>query len=191
MTSYQFALFLHLLALMAATAASAIVHFAAGRRAATHSLREALEWGTLMGSASRIFPVAVLTLVATGSYMVAGRWQWNVGWIVAGLLGSVTLFVSGAVIGKRSAAAARAQVHRLQVAGRDLANDAPPDRVASLLSEANTGIAIAVVVVMTLKPGLVASLAVLAIGAAAGAYLALAHRSDRGARVRTSEVEIA
>ncbi|HEY3288268.1 MAG TPA: hypothetical protein VGJ96_14205 [Gemmatimonadaceae bacterium] len=191
MTTYQIALSVHLLALLAATAASAIVHFAAGRRTVTPSLREALEWGKVMSAASRTFPVAVITLVATGLYMVAGRWQWQAGWVAAGMAGALTLLASGAVIGVRSAAAARASLQRLARAGHDLPNDAPPDRVAALLSEANTGIALAVVLVMTLKTGLIASLAVLAVGAAAGAYRALSRGFGHSALAGTAEVETA
>ena len=178
MTGYQIALLVHLLALLAATAASAIVHFSAGRRAAAPTLRQALEWARLTGSAARVFPFAVLTLVASGSYMVgvAGRWSWSAGFVIAGIVGSVVLLASGAVLGKRGAAAGRAAGARLQAAaGRELPNDGPPDAVAAVLAEANTFLAIAVVAVMTLKPGLVGALATLAVGWAIGAWIGLSH----------------
>ena len=178
MTGYQIALLVHLLALLSATAASAIVHFAAGRRAAAPTLRQALEWARLTGAAARVFPFAVLTLLASGSYMVgvAGRWSWGAGWVVAGIVASVTLLASGAVLGKRGAAAGRAGGARLQAAaGRDLPNDAPPDRVTAIIAEANTFLAIAVVAVMTLKPGLVVALATLAVGWAIGAWFGVSH----------------
>ncbi|MHB1311385.1 MAG: hypothetical protein ACYC3L_05135 [Gemmatimonadaceae bacterium] len=191
MTKYQLALSLHLFALLAATAASAIVHLAAARRAASPSLREAMAWGKLMGSTSRVFPVAVLILVATGAFMVADHWQWADGWVVAGLVGAVALLASGATVGGRGAAEARANVQRLQQAGRDLPNDAAPDRVMALLSDANTGLALAIVLVMTLKPGLAASLTVLAVGAAGGAYRAVSRGSARTSPAGTSEIEAA
>lgn len=178
MTGYQIALLVHILALLSATAASAIVHLAAGRRAAAPTLRQALEWARLTGSAARVFPIAVLTLVASGGYMVgvAGRWSWSAGWVIAGIVGSVTLLASGAVLGKRGAAAGKAAGARLQAAaGRELPNDAPPDRVATILSEANTFLALAVVAVMTLKPGIAGALATLAVGWAIGAWKGLSH----------------
>ena len=191
MTNYQIALSVHLLALLAATAASAIVHLAAARRAAAPSLGAAMEWGRLIGSTSRVFPIAVVTLVATGAYMVVGRWQWSAGWVTAGLCGAFLLLVSGAVVGRRGAAEARASIERLTQAGRDLPNDVPPDRVMALLAEANTGLALAIVLVMTMKPGLAASLAVLAIGAALGAYRAVARDDARATMPESSEIETA
>jgi hypothetical protein len=191
MSDYQIALSIHLLALLAATAASGIVHLAAARRAAAPTLREAMEWGRLMGSTSRVFPIAVVTLVATGAYMVAGRWHWNTGWVIAGLVGAVSLLASGAVLGRRSALEARENVRRLQLAGRDIPNNATPDRGVALLSEANTGLALAIVLVMTLKPRLAVSLVVLAIGVTAGAYRAVSRGHQRTTVMDTSEIEAA
>ncbi|HVZ78776.1 MAG TPA: hypothetical protein VG818_12410 [Gemmatimonadaceae bacterium] len=172
MTSYPIALLIHLLALLAATAASAIVHFAATRRAAAPTLRQAMEWGRVMGSAARVFPFAVITLIASGAWMVSRQWGWDAGWVSAGFTGAALLLVSGAVIGKRSAAAARASIARLQQGGHDLPNDGRVDPVTAILGDANTGFAIAIVVVMTIKPGLAASFGLLALGAAIGAFLA-------------------
>lgn len=188
MTLYQVALFFHLLALLAATSASAIVHLAAGRRASAPTLRQALEWGRVTGRTSRVFPVAVIVLIATGAYMVAGRWSWSDGWIVAGLTGAIALLASGATLGRRGAAEARMGVRRLEEAGGDLPNDAPPDALAAVLAEANTGLALAIVLVMTIKPAVAASFVVLAIGAALGAYRGRGHVR---ARVRLAELSSA
>lgn len=172
MTGYHIALLLHLAALLSATAASAIVHLAAGRRAAAPTLRQAMEWAKLQATTARVFPVAVITLVATGAYMVSSRWGWHTGWIEAGLAGAVLLLANGAMMGKRGAAEAKRNVERLQrAAGRELPNDGPPDRAGAILGEASTGLALAIVVVMTLKPGLAGSLATLAVGAALGAWI--------------------
>jgi hypothetical protein len=143
MTIYQIALLIHLLALLAATAASAIIHFAAGRRAAATTLGESVGWGRLMGKTARVFPIAVVTLIATGGYMVSGHWRWDLGWVQAGLTGAVLLLGSGAVVGRREAIRARAGLTRLRQAGPDAPNDGPPGRVEALLGHANTGLALA------------------------------------------------
>lgn len=191
MTGYKVALFVHLMALLAATAASAIVHLSGHRRAAAPTLRDSMEWGKLMGSTARVFPIAVVTLIATGLYMVAGRWSWSTGWVDAGLVGAVVLLASGAVIGKRGAAEARAIVARLQKAGHDLPNEAAPDRVAAVLSEANTWLALSIVLVMTVKPALAGSAAVLAAGWAVGAYRGRAHGRGRARVMETPNAEAA
>ncbi len=191
MTVYQIVLFVHLLALLAATAASAIIKLAAGRRAAAPTLRDSMEWGKLMATTSHVFPIAVVTLVATGAYMASSHWGWRQGWIEAGFMGSFVLLVSGAFIGRRGALQARAIVQRLQRATHDLPNDAAPDRVAAAMSEANTGLALAIAFVMTTKPGLAASLALLALGAGAGAYHALGSTRTKAIAGDTSEFEAA
>ena len=170
MTGYTLALFLHLLALLSATAASAIVHFAAHRRAVAPTLRESMEWGRVIGKTSRVFPIAVVTLILTGGYMVGAHWSWQVGWVQAGLAGALALLVTGAVIGKRGAAEAKRNVARLQQAGHDLPNDGAPDRVTTVLADMNTWLAVSIVLAMTVKLALAGSLSLLAIGAAAGAY---------------------
>jgi cytochrome c-type biogenesis protein CcmH/NrfG len=191
MTKYQIALFIHLLALLAATAASAIVKLAAGRRADAPTLREALEWGKLIGTTSRTFPIAVFTLVATGAYMTAGRWGWRQGWIEAGVLGSLLLLASGAALGRRGAVQAQASVLRLKSATHELPNDESPDRLAAVLSGANTGLALAIAFVMTTKPGFAPAMGVLAIGAAAGGYHAYSGLRVRSTVGDTSEFEAA
>lgn len=189
--SYQIALFIHLIALVAAATASGIVHFAAARRGSAPTLRQSLEWGGVMGKAARVFPIAVITLIASGGYMVAGRWSWTLGWVQAGLAGAVALFVVGAVLGKRGAGAARAIVARLQQAGRELPNDGAPDRAAAVLSNANTALALSIVLVMTIKLGLAGSLAILAIGWAAGAYLGFSHTRRKAAVAEVPSAEAA
>ena len=191
MTGYQIALFVHLTALLAATAASGIVHLASARRKAAPTLRQSMEWGRLLGSTARVFPFAVITLLLTGAYMVTDRWSWHTGWVEAGIAGALLLLASGATIGMREGAGARASVARLQSAGRDLPNDAAPDPVAVVLGEANTGLALALVLVMTIKPGLAGSLAVLAIGAAAGAYRARGHLRAKAPAAAIAEAEAA
>lgn len=191
MPAYEIVLFVHLLALLAATAASAIIKFAGSRRAAATTLRDAMSWGKVMGSTSRVFPIAVLTLVATGSYLAASRWGWRQGWIEAAFLASFLLLATGAILGRRAAAAARVNVQRLQAATYELPNDEAPDRFSAVLSEANTGLALATAAVMTIKPGLAASLAVLAVGAGIGAAHAWSGLRTTEPTSNTSEFEAA
>lgn len=163
MHGYGVALYVHLLALLSATAASALVHLAAARAARAGSAHEALEWHRFAGKAARVFPLAVLTLVATGSYMVGGAhgWGWGLGWVRAGLLGSVLLLAQGAVIGARGKRVAAALA-----AGRRAG-----DPLAARLGSANTAMALAIVFVMAAKPGLAGALTAVLGAAALGALL--------------------
>ncbi|MBW7933938.1 MAG: hypothetical protein H3C62_10075 [Gemmatimonadaceae bacterium] len=82
-------------------------------------------------------------------------------------------------------------VQRLQAATYELPNDEAPDRLAAVLSEANTGLALATAAVMTIKPGLAASLAVLAVGAGIGAAHAWTGLRTTEPTSNTSEFEAA
>ncbi|HEU4990296.1 MAG: hypothetical protein KGL93_13260 [Gemmatimonadota bacterium] len=187
MTGYNLALFVHLLALLAATAASALVHFAAHRRAEAPTLRESMQWAGLIGKTSKVFPIAVLTLVLTGSYMVHAHWTWQVGWVEAGLLGAIALLATGAVLGARGGAQAQRNVARMKAAaGRELPNDAAVDRVSAVLSDMNTWLAISIVLVMTVKLALGGSLALMAAGAFLGAMRGMRRA---GAAVSESDAE--
>ncbi|HET8656616.1 MAG TPA: hypothetical protein VFL93_13935 [Longimicrobiaceae bacterium] len=180
MDGYHISLFIHLLALVAAASASSVVHLseARGRRAA--SVAEARQWHALTGSTARVFPIAILVLLATGGYMVGdgSAWSWGAGWVDAGLVGIVALFVNGGVIGARSARIGRA-LAALGVGEAGKARAALHDPVVANLSWINTGLAIGVVFAMAAKPALVGSLSALVVGAAAG--LALGLRLERSA----------
>lgn len=174
MNGYTIALFIHLAALVAASAASALVHLADVRRSRATSVSEARQWHALAASTARVFPIAVLVLFASGGYMIsAGHgWSWSTGWVDAGIAGVVVLMVNGAMLGRRGRAAARELAELASAAAATHAGAIPRDPLASTLAWANTGLAVAVVFVMTTKPTLVGSLIVLAIGIAAGVLLA-------------------
>ncbi len=169
MSAYHVFLYIHLLALVAASATSSVVHMAQARARRAASVPEIRQWLMLAGSTARIFPIATLALLVTGGLMVSlrGPWSWSAGWVEAGLVGVLFLLLSGPFLGIRG-----------QRAGRSLASLAPGeveraqavlhDPVAGALSWANTGIALGVVYAMVAKPGLAGSLTALVLGAITG-----------------------
>ncbi len=188
MDGYHIALFIHLFAILAATAATAVVEVAQtrGRRAAT--VAEALEWHASAGRAARTFPAAVLALVLTGGYMIraGGAWSWQMGWVQAGLTGAVLLLASGAVLGPR----ARRRGDALRALPPAAAPPPNRDAVMGAIGSANPGLALGVVFVMATKPALATSLAILLIGAAAGIVRGRARaRAAAGATARGPERE--
>lgn len=192
MIYYQIALFVHLSALLSAAVAGGIMHLASRRRERASTLREAMDWARLMGSTAKVFPIAILILIASGSYMVSLHWTWTTGFVQAGLTGAIALLAFGAVAAVRSGADVSGAMKRLQEAGHDLPNDAMPDRVASVLGETNPALALSIVLVMTIKQDLATSLALLAVGAAIGTYLGVAHvRAVKQVPGETSEAEAA
>jgi hypothetical protein len=173
-SGYRIVLFLHLLALLGAIATSGLVHFAEAQLRVADTAAAARPWAALVERASKLFPVALLVLVASGAYLVQHGWTWGSGWVDAGLVGVAVLLANGAgLVGGRNRALRRA----LAEAGD---GPLPPTllqltraHVGGIASWTNTGLAVGVVFVMTTKPALAGSLISLAIAALLGAAVAV------------------
>jgi hypothetical protein len=174
MNGYGIALFLHLCALLAAIGASAVIGLAMHRICSARVAGEALQWLGTCKAVAHVFPVALLTLLASGAYMVHRAWRWDAGWVWAGIAGVVFLGVVGD----------RVEGGRAKRIAHALAADpgAPLEgRLASLVRDplwwtaamVNHAVALAVVFAMATKPGLAGSLAALAVAVAVGAAVAV------------------
>lgn len=182
MDGYHIALFVHFVALFIAVATSSRVHFFADRRAKAETVRETLEWHTLLMSAAKGFPIAVVLLVLTGSYMVSkgGALAWSTGFVIAGFTGVVLLLASGNILAARGRGFARRLEQRIRDGEGANPLGMPGDIVSATLLRANFGIVVAVVFDMTLKPTLVDALGVLALGIAIPVVSsAVSHRARR------------
>lgn len=172
MTVYNAVLLVHILALLAAVATASLVHYAGARRLRAATVFDALHWHHVVEGVERILPIATLTLVASGAWMVHSRGlAWNLGWVDAGLVGAAVLMVCGASIGIRQKRAVGA-LQKLASTGSPVP---PVDGAAYVLSWTNTCVAIGVVCVMVLKPGLGVSVGLLALGALCGVLIARRH----------------
>jgi hypothetical protein len=182
MDGYHVALVIHLLTLVAASSVSAIVHLAESRGSRATTIADALPWHRISGSAARFFPIIIVLLFASGSYMVTagGGWSWSTGWIDAGIVACVLLLGVGAFIGTRARRGAFAMKQQASQPGG--ASAAPShDPLISTLSWSNTGLAMSVVVLMTVKPELIDALGTLVAGMAIGIAYSLTRA--RGAAV--------
>jgi hypothetical protein len=171
MHSYSIVLFIHLLALLLAFGASSLVHYAMVRMRDAESAGDALSWLGLCHRASRAFPVALVTLVASGAWLVHKAWTWHAGFVDAGLVGAVLLLVlGGAVEGGRARKIAAA----LAADPGGAVGEVVRDPLLWAVNWANTGIALGVVFAMVTKPAAGGSFAAVAVGLAAGACVGLA-----------------
>lgn len=188
--SYRVALFVHLCALIAAVVASALAHFCSVRHARARDVRDALHWhGTAM-KVTIVFPIALVVFFLSGGYMVSvsGMWSWGAGWIVDGIMGGALLFVLGGYSGARHRAFAKRLEEQARLHPSDTSPIAP-DAIADTLAWASSGLAIAIVCVMTLKPALAPGLGVLIAGPVAGILVSgLARRKHTDAAIETSAV---
>jgi len=172
MDRYHIALFIHILAVMAAASATAVTKLAASRRARAKTVGEVLEWHNVLASASKAFPICLAAFVVTGFYMlIAGHIAvWSNGFVIAGLAGVVSLFASGTYLGIKGNALKKV-LEQIASKGADLpAPKLVPPQIVVALPLINTGLSLAVVFDMVTKPAsITASLGVLVIGVALGA----------------------
>ena len=179
MNAYRIALFLHILALMLATGATAVAKLAVGRRIRARSVGDALDWHNVLIAASKLFPISLAIFVVTGFYMlsVARITVWSNGFVVAGLVGVVSLFASGAFLGSK----AKLLKNVLEAVAKE-GSDRPaprlvPPRLVIILPLVNTGIALSVAFDMVIKPTSVpGALGILGVGTAVSLGVALLQR---------------
>jgi hypothetical protein len=192
MLFYQLALFLHLVTLVVAASAAAVVKLAASRRGRARTIGEVRDWHQVLVSTSRLFPICLVAFLVTGGYMAsfAQSAVWSSGFIVGGLAGVVLLFASGTFLGIKATGLGRMLDGMAAAHGAD--HPAPrlvPPALVAALPVINTTIALAVVFDMVLKPVSVAeALGVIAIGIVLGAAAAM--RGRPAARVAPASVQM-
>ena len=151
MNAYDIALFVHLASLLLASSAATLAMHAALRLRHATSAEEAGRGLRFVGRVVRLFPVAILGLLATGAYMTHARWGWSLPWIQASAAGLGLIVVLGSGI----------EAGRSRVLGRELAANGLSPRARRLLRDPvswsaklmTQTMALAVVLVMTMKPG--------------------------------------
>lgn len=185
-TTYQIVLFVHLLALLLATGAAAVIHISEWSLRRARTLSEAGRWGLTIKSTARAFPVAVAALLGSGAYMVSDVWSWSTPWVLASIAGLAAIVVVGDVVNGR---------HGKEIGkaiGGTLARDGDgpvteevtrlvESPVAISASFAPTLLMLGVVFVMSTKPGAAGSAAALLVSVALAAAIgpALSRRPER------------
>jgi MFS family permease len=174
MDRYLIALYTHFLALAGAISTAAILHFNVSRARRAETVRDARIAVGLIKSGVPFLPLFAAALLLTGAYMVYLRWAWSSGWIVAGIVGLVWMPLVGVVTLKP----------RLQAVAAKLldAKDGPLDSsVAAALNDRvlwgavqnNHAMSLIVMLIMVVKPSLVASFALLLVAPLVGVLAGL------------------
>jgi hypothetical protein len=159
LNTYSLMLFLHLVFLIAAAAAATLAAFAALRLRGAESSAEALGWGDFTRRVVAVFPIASLGLIGTGAYMTAEEWSWSTPWILAGLAGLFVIMLLG-----RAAEGTRARALGAELRGAGLSQRARRllrDPIAWSAKVATWSLMLAIIFVMTTKPGSVVCAVVL------------------------------
>jgi hypothetical protein len=171
MDLYHITLFVHILTLIVAASATAIVKLAIGRRARARTVGEALDWNSVLNGTAKLFPMCLAAFVITGGYMLSVNKVpiWSTGFIVAGLVGVALLLVSGVFLATKGRAVTQ-MLEEMATRGAD--QPAPrlvPPPVVAVLPTVNTGIALSVAFDMVAKPtSIPIALSVVAIGIVLG-----------------------
>ena len=198
MQAYHAVLYIHLLSLLIATGASAVMHVSDVEMRRAQTLGEVGRAGMRAKSAAMTFPLAVVGLVGSGIYMGHHiAWGWTSAWLLAGMVGLFAIVVLGDGVngrhGRKLGATIGATIGR--------SGDGPvTDEVRALLADpigkvasvAPTTLMLGIVYVMTEKPGAVGSALALAISlVAAGVIAPLLLRTPAAALAEAQAPELA
>ena len=166
-TGYSIALYLHLLFLLVSAAAAGLAGF--GALQLRHPARPAdvARWGMFIDRIVPVFPLTSLGLLASGAYMTQHSWSWSTPWIDAGIAGlAVIMALCGGVEGRHG----RSLKHEVIANGlSSRAREMLLNPVPWVAKGMTITLMLAVVFVMTTKPGAAVSASALVVAAAVGA----------------------
>jgi hypothetical protein len=153
MDLYHIVLYLHIVTLLVAAGATAVVKLAVGRRSQARTVGEALDWHNVLMAGSKLFPVCLVAFVLTGSYMLSvTHLAWSTGFVVAGLLGVLLLLVSGVFLGTKGKALKQVLEGMAKNGENQPAPKLVPPPFIAAMPFINTGIALGVAFDMVTKP---------------------------------------
>ena len=184
MDLYSVLLFVHVLSAMGLFGVLAVEAVALVSLGRAGTLDEGRMWLGLLRRTGRLGPIAMVPLLVAGIWMMALRWDAEP-WIVAALAGVVAMAALVGAITRRAMrrfAQELAARHELGPAEIAILVDARPLALSLWLRAA---LAIGILALMTMKPGVLGSFATMALALAVGAAVGLRSRRSRREPART------
>lgn len=189
MDLYPYALLLHILGAIGLFVALTLQWLAAIRMRGSTTRAELIGWMEVMRMPRVIAPTAMVVQLVSGLFMASSKWTMDT-WAGAGLLGLIVLAAFGALLtGRTMIALGRILEHEPTGLSPNLREQATsPTLLLALWLQ--TGLAVGIVSVMTLKPDLVTSRhprgrhCARWSGGDDGRWLAIDARGRRGGRAR-------
>jgi Predicted integral membrane protein (DUF2269) len=158
LSTYSVVLFVHILSLLLAAGASAVITLAAIQMRRVETLGQVARWAMAAKSTAKAFPIAVAGLVGSGIYMTQASWSFSDPWVLGAICGLTTIVVLGdAVDGRHVRALGQAVGEALRTGG-----DGPVDGevarrleqpIGKVVALAPTLLMLGVAFVMVTKPG--------------------------------------
>jgi hypothetical protein len=184
MSDYSVVLFLHVAAALAFFMALGLEWASLRRLWGTTTAERAHDWLALLAAASRVGMVSMLTLVATGAYMMATAWG-RVPWLTVALGALAPLPVLTLAFTRPRVAAIRRAIDGADglLPAELLASCRP---VLSASVHLRLGIALGIVFLMTVKPGFSIALTAMGVGAFVSLVLSLLPEGFRGPSPRAA-----
>jgi len=187
MDTYHVVLYIHLLALFIGIGAASVLLACLLQLRKAQTLAEAGPWGMVAGQVSRLFPIAILGLFASGWYMTSDIWTWSAPWIYVSIAGLVVVALQGPLVAERTAHKLK---HALQENG-----PGPLGEHARRMTRhpglwvaefTNLGLVLGIVWNMTQKPSVWSSIAAVVGGYVVGLAMALPFTKAPAPRVAPS-----
>jgi hypothetical protein len=168
---YPVVLFVHVLSVLLAAGASAVLALAQLQMRRVETLGQVARWAIAAKQTAHAFPFAVAGLVGSGSYLVQAGWRWSDPWVLGGIAGLATIVVLGEGLdGRRGRALGRAVGAALAggdgPAGGEVAR-LLGDPLGKVIGIAPVTLMLGVVFVMVTKPGAAGCVAALLVALAA------------------------
>ena len=172
MNAYFLTKFVHISAVLAAAAAASLVIFSGGRYARARSHEDAVSWLEFNGKVTITFPIVLIVLLLSGSYMViqSGGAFWSTGWVRTGITAVVLIFAIGAFLGQRHKALLRRLLAMTDAQKHAQPFHPPRDPALAVMPWFNIMLALGVVFDMSNKPD-GASAATIAVSSAVAGVL--------------------
>lgn len=172
MTGYEFALFLHICGVIVLFSAISLELVAGRQLFGARDVATVRTWTGVLAVNGRLFPIAVLVLIATGLFMTFDTWEITTPWVLTSLITLIGMSGLGSTVQGRRLQA----VHQSAAALPDGPTAAPLqaqilDPVMWTSIGASDGAGLGIVFLMTTKPGWLGSLAVVVVAALVGAAI--------------------
>lgn len=173
-------LFLHIAVVLIAFGISSVLHTSEWSIASATSVAEIR---TLRGTPQRLepmFPLLIVTLFGLGAWLLhldSQDFHWSDGWVITSVAALVVLLLAGGtLLDPRSKRLSRLLDADPNGPLTQPAFDALTDRVGWTVSHSSTGLALAIVFIMVVKPTGVVSLAVTIVATTIGTTIGLLGR---------------
>lgn len=174
MDTYHVVLYIHFLSLLVGFGAGGVETVCLLKLRSAETLEAAVPWGQLAGQIEKAFPIAIAGLYGSGIYMTHHFWSFSTSWVVIPIVGLAVLSLQGPLVAGR-------QGHKLKEllmanGPGPLKSEARSQTVNPLLWGAafsNEGLVLAIIWVMTEKPGWGGSIAAIVIGYAVGVAVSM------------------